>query len=133
MTVKICVSCQTSLNLKRGKYYCSNSCQATHELKIRIQKSELGLEKASHKTYRKYMLITHGNKCMKCNWSEINLVTGNVPIQMNHIDGNSENNKLSNLELLCPNCHSLTPNYGNLNKGNGRFSKRKRYQEGKSY
>lgn len=25
-------------------------------------------------------------------------------------------NKEDNLELLCPNCHSLTKNYGNLNK-----------------
>ena len=30
-----------------------------------------------------------------------------------HIDGNNEE---SNLQLLCPNCHSLTPTFGALNK-----------------
>jgi 5-methylcytosine-specific restriction endonuclease McrA len=35
-------------------------------------------------------------------------------------DGNSENNLEENLRLLCPNCHSLSPNFRNLNKGYGR-------------
>ena len=61
---------------------------------------------------------------MKCGWCEIHKITNNVPIQLNHIDGNSDNNHLNNVELLCPNCHSLTPNFGSLNLGNGR-SKRK--------
>ena len=30
-------------------------------------------------------------------------------------DGNRNHNDLDNLELLCPNCHSLTPNYKYLN------------------
>jgi 5-methylcytosine-specific restriction endonuclease McrA len=68
---------------------------------------------------------------MKCGWSEINPKSGKVPIQLNHINGNSEDNKLSNLELLCPNCHSLTPTFGMLNKGNGRKKRRDRYQQEK--
>ena len=64
---------------------------------------------------------------MNCDWCEVHPITGNIPIQLNHIDGDSDNNKLNNLELLCPNCHSLTFNYGNLNKGNGR-NERKRYR-----
>ena len=51
---------------------------------------------------------------------------------LEHIDGNSENNSLDNLKLLCPNCHSLTPTYKNLNKGNGRFKRMERYNKGKS-
>ena len=62
---------------------------------------------------------------MKCGWNEVHSVTKNVPIEMNHRDGNSENNALENLELLCPNCHSLTPTYGALNMGNGRKERRK--------
>ena len=41
-------------------------------------------------------------------------------LQVNHIDGNYKNNREENLELLCPNCHSLTPNYRSLNRGKGR-------------
>ena len=48
-------------------------------------------------------------------------------IQVDHIDGDYRNNKIDNLRLLCPNCHSLSSNYKNLNKGKGR-SKRKRFE-----
>ena len=33
--------------------------------------------------------------------------------QIHHIDGNRTNNVISNLKLLCPNCHSQTENYSN--------------------
>ena len=62
---------------------------------------------------------------MKCGWSERNPITKKVPIQMEHIDGNSENNSIENLELLCPNCHSLTPTFGALNKGRGRKNRKR--------
>jgi len=70
---------------------------------------------------------------MECGWKEKNVVTGNIPIELEHIDGNSENNLLTNLKLLCPNCHSLTPTYKALNVGNGRHKRRERYKDGKSY
>lgn len=35
-----------------------------------------------------------------------------LTLQLDHIDGNSENNALENLRLLCPNCHTQTPTYG---------------------
>jgi 5-methylcytosine-specific restriction endonuclease McrA len=35
---------------------------------------------------------------------------------VNHIDGDSKNNVYSNLEFLCPNCHSQTPNFRALNR-----------------
>ena len=34
-----------------------------------------------------------------------------IPIELHHIDGNRFNNKLDNLQILCPNCHALTDNY----------------------
>lgn len=42
-----------------------------------------------------------------------------MPLEVEHIDGDSTNNKEYNLTLLCPNCHSLTKTYRGLNKGNG--------------
>jgi len=65
---------------------------------------------------------------MKCSWEEINPTTGLVPIQLDHIDGDSDNNNLKNLRLLCPNCHSLTPTFGRLNENSSR-SKRKEYRK----
>jgi len=34
-----------------------------------------------------------------------------IPLELHHVDGNPRNNALSNLVLLCPNCHALTGNY----------------------
>jgi hypothetical protein len=48
---------------------------------------------------------------------------------LEHKDGNSENHNLNNLELLCPNHHSLTPTYGALNKGNGRTKRREKRKQ----
>lgn len=77
------------------------------------------------------------NKCHNedyyCGWGEKNEYTGKIPLEVEHIDGNSENNKEENLTLLCPNCHSLTKTYKGANKGNGRFNRRERYKENKSY
>lgn len=37
-------------------------------------------------------------------------------LQVHHIDGNRLNNKSDNLEFLCPNCHSVTDNFGIKNR-----------------
>jgi predicted nucleic acid-binding Zn ribbon protein len=112
--------------------YCDFKCQRLYELDQRNIKIENGDMSFSHRAYKKYLISKFGDKCMKCGWHEINPTTGNVPIELEHIDGNYDNNSLENLKLLCPNCHSLTPTYKALNVGNGRFNRRKRYSEGKS-
>jgi hypothetical protein len=69
---------------------------------------------------RRYLREKFDNACCKCGWAEVHPTTGNVPVEVNHIDGDHTNNIEENLELICPNCHSLTPTYRNLNNGNGR-------------
>lgn len=65
---------------------------------------------------RRYLFKKYNNKCQKCGWGEINKSTGLVPLQIHHIDGDALNNSIDNIELLCPNCHSLTDNFGSRNK-----------------
>ena len=65
---------------------------------------------------KRYLGEKFGNKCCLCGWSRINPKTGFVPLEIDHIDGDAENNLDSNLRLLCPNCHALTPSFKNLNK-----------------
>ncbi len=40
-----------------------------------------------------------------------------IPLQIDHIDGNSDNNTEDNFRLLCPNCHAQTPTYSGKNAG----------------
>jgi len=77
------------------------------------------MNNASARTIKRYLIKKYGDKCMICGWNEKNVVTGRCPIELEHIDGNSENNNLNNLKLLCPNCHSLTETFKALNRGNG--------------
>lgn len=54
-------------------------------------------------------------KCECCGLTE--WLNKPIILQLHHVDGNKNNNKLENLQLLCPNCHSQTDNYcGNANK-----------------
>ncbi len=59
---------------------------------------------------------------------EKNPYTQNIPLEVEHIDGNYKNNNEENLTLLCPNCHSLTATYKGANLSKRRKS-RKRYSK----
>lgn len=126
----VCLTCKKTL--PRGRKYCSNKCQALRTKNL-IKENIIAGDKVTHQQIRKYLIELHGPLCMDCGWSKVNPVTKKVPIEIDHIDGNAQNNKLDNVRLLCPNCQSLTSTYKALNKGNGRYSRRERYRSGKSY
>lgn len=42
--------------------------------------------------------------------------TGEISLELDHIDGDNSNNELTNLRYLCPNCHALTSTYRGKNK-----------------
>ena len=66
---------------------------STHKLRLRL--IEDGLRK---------------NECESC---RNELWNGKpIPLELHHIDGNNLNNQIENLQILCPNCHAQTPNYG---------------------
>lgn len=108
--------------------YCSVKCQNHSYYRQYISRWKQGLEDGNRGIttrtlsghLRRYLLEKFENKCSSCRWNKKHPKTLVVPLEINHIDGNAENNKEENLELICPNCHALTPNFRNLNKGKGR-------------
>ena len=50
--------------------------------------------------------MEQNNKCNKCGLFE--WFGEKITFELEHIDGNHSNNERTNLEALCPNCHSLT-------------------------
>lgn len=114
-----CECCNKELK-RHQKKYCSNACQGSLKQKNIFESIEKGELNFHEESFKRYMIQKHGAKCMECGWCEINKYTGKIPIQLEHVDGDSSNNKLENLKLLCPNCHTLTPTWGGANKGNGR-------------
>jgi len=108
-----------------NKKFCSLKCFHEFQYVEYIKRWKAGLENgikgnSTSDTIRKYFLITYNSKCMRCGWAGTNLQTNKSTLVLHHKDGNWKNNKEDNIELICPNCHSLTPTYGILNKGNGR-------------
>ena len=61
-------------------------------------------------------LIEDGIKKEECEMCLLKEWMGQkIVLELHHIDGNRFNNDLLNLQILCPNCHSLTPNHGRKN------------------
>jgi hypothetical protein len=115
-------------NKKFCNQECCNSYKTITLQKIKIEKWKKGEITGTRGGYgiakwlRKYLIQQSDNRCSICGWNEINSITKNCPLEIDHIDGDWTNNTLNNVRVLCPNCHSLTETFGSLNSGKGRGS-----------
>jgi len=137
--MKNCVGCNCPLTKRHKIKFCSNQCQ--NDLKYRLYIEKWKKESRDGGMWirtknisghlKRYLLDKHKEKCAKCGWNERHPITGKVPLEVDHIDGDSDNNSEKNLTILCPNCHALTPYFRNLNKGKGRVWRKDKYLKNK--
>jgi 5-methylcytosine-specific restriction endonuclease McrA len=80
--------------------------------------TECLVENSKYQSYKlKLRLLKEGVKkhqcecCLQTMWSGVK-----IPLELDHINGITSDNRLENLRIICPNCHALTPNYRGKNK-----------------
>jgi 5-methylcytosine-specific restriction endonuclease McrA len=127
----LCKNCNEEMyDFHSTRTYCNNKCQREYEWKLKKEKIEKG-KIDSPKALRRYILERDGVLCKICNNTEWN--GKEIPLVLDHINGDPYNNFPDNLRLICPNCDAQTEFYKGKNKGRGRDHRMKRYYEGKTY
>lgn len=118
---KYCEFCGKELK-PRHKKCCSNKCSISKRNEEYIERWKNGLEDGLKGAYgvsshiRNYLFSKYNCQCELCGWGVKNEFTNKIPLEIHHKDGNYKNNSEENLQLLCPNCHSLTNTYKSHNK-----------------
>lgn len=131
-----CLNCQIEFvyyeSCSIGKY-CCNQCQQDYQKKVIIKDWLIGkYDGVTCKntcarianSIRTYLINESNRCCSKCFINLDNPSTRESGLQIHHKDGDALNNNKNNLEVLCPNCHWMTPNMGSKNKNATRKKKK---------
>lgn len=122
-----CQWCGKQLEFRGHSYshkFCNHDCFFAHKQKTTFDKwsREFEIGNCHHRPRLKQILTElRGYACEVCGISEWN--NKELVLQVDHINGDSENNMPSNVRLICPNCHSQTNTFAGANRGKGRWSK----------
>ena len=91
----------------------------TYHTKTRPQINELLVKGGMTQSFKlKKRLYEEGLKqplCELCGWAKVS-IDGRIPLELDHINGDHNDNRIENLRILCPNCHSLQPTHRGRNK-----------------
>lgn len=91
-----------------------------------VDRSKLDFDDLGRSSRKVRLLEEASYQCSQCGYDK-KRPDGQSILEIDHIDGNPENNSKNNLRVLCPNCHALTPTFRNWgNHGNKKTSPRLR-------
>lgn len=86
---------------------------------FRIPLKEVLVKNSDFQSYKlKKRLYYEGLKkprCELCGWAKQSM-DGRIPLELDHINGDRYDNRIENLRILCPNCHSLQPTHRGKNR-----------------
>lgn len=120
-----CLNCGKKIEnpyASKTNKFCCRECQTSFNTKQFIERWKNGEENGMKGAFslservRNYLIEKNNGKCEKCGFEGINPYTSKSILQIHHIDGDCTNNKEDNLQVLCPNCHAMTENFGKRNK-----------------
>jgi len=109
-TINKCLFCENEIT---NRQYCNFKCyhNKLYNDKLEDWFKNPNKYKSPQGFMKKWLIEKYNNQCSICKWDEIHPTTNKVPLQLHHKDGDWTNNRPENLDLLCPNCHSLTETY----------------------
>lgn len=96
-----CLTCGKNFIDSKKRKYCSSSCSRRHYNKTRKMENLINGFLYNTKEAKRF-LFEKFKSCQLCNWSVIPEI-----LELHHKDRNRNNNHISNLLLICPNCHSI--------------------------
>ena len=131
---QICLYCNKEMPLKKyhKKTFCDHTCQHKYQRDLifkEIDKTGIIPTGIKMSSVGKLYLINHrGYKCEGIGCGLSDWLGKPITLQVDHKNGKSKDNRLVNLQLICPNCHTQTPNFGSKNKNSDRKYRREYYK-----
>ena len=96
-----CSVCKVPILSREKKKTCSRKCSNINRAGIKYKGLKRRDKVTTQRILKQRIIENRGALCQKCSFDYSKILV------VHHKDRNRENNSLSNLELLCPNCHAL--------------------------